>query len=129
MRGGGVDFTDPTTDMKPAPVRLPIQSPLPPPNAGASISKLESLLGRRVCVQCRDDRVVAGQFVCVDNQANIVLKSCDEYRIVRDHGANSADTIESIRIPRLIASIVICGKDIEHLYLESQLAALYDDAL
>jgi small nuclear ribonucleoprotein (snRNP)-like protein len=48
-----------------------------------NVEKLRQMLGRTFKVQVSDGRTIIGNFCCIDNEKNLVLRGCTEYRTLK----------------------------------------------
>lgn len=62
-----------------------MEIPTQPSSASNAREKLSSYLGSQMKVVVSDGRVLIGEFMCTDQDRNLILGNCDEYIPTSEH--------------------------------------------
>ena len=104
--------------------------PTKQPASGAADSRafIRSLLSKLVRVRLTDGRVLVGQFLCTDREANVILGSCAEYVPAESASPAAAASVDNDDLdavmrdtpePRVLGLAMVKGKDIVSMHYDT----------
>ncbi len=80
----------------------------------SSQEQIQSLFGKIIRARIEDNRVIEGEFMCIDREMNIIVGGATEY-----HNVNDIDFTTTPEISRRIGMAMIPGKNITAICVQN----------